>query len=66
MLKNLISKVVGMKDYSYKLIVLVNNMLMLNFPKGDILKQIKVNFPEVNMTMEDLKDMIKIIELMNK
>lgn len=66
MLKNLISKVVDMKDYPYKLIILVNNMLMLNFPKGDIIKQIKVSFPEVNMTMEDLKDMIKIIKLMNK
>lgn len=55
-----------MKDYPYKLIILVNNMLMLNFPKDDIVKQIKVSFPEVNMTMEDLKDMVKTINLMNK
>lgn len=47
-----------MNKYPEKFYILIDNMIKLHFCYEDMYEQIKVSFPEINITMEQMQDII--------
>ena len=48
-----------MEKYPNKLLTMLDNMLHLHFTYEDMYEQIQINFPQINITFDEMLDVIQ-------